>query len=172
MVQVILMRGVSGAGKSTWVEKNLPTRTVVSADYFQHDEDGIYRFRKERAPEAHNRCFKNFMDYARLYAQDEELSSMVLVVDNTNCSLLDIAPYYRVAEALGHPVKIVEIKCDPHVAAARTTHGAPGVTIGAMHQALVSERIPTWWNREVYDQEGNLVFKTPYDNGPKAPDRP
>ena len=43
--EVIVMQGVSGSGKSTYIKNNLPNATVVSADhFFVNAVTGVYEF--------------------------------------------------------------------------------------------------------------------------------
>ncbi len=158
---VIIMRGISGAGKDHWITKNIRTYHKISADLYQVDANGSYDYKKERASECHNKCVREFLNALMDHKDDDRVIDFNIVISNTNITAWEIAPYYRCAEAAGFPVKIVEIKCDPHVAAGRTQHGVPAVTIGVMHNALMMERIPPWWNREIYDQDGQIILSFP-----------
>lgn len=53
------------------------------------------------------------------------------------------------ASACGFAHEIVTILCDPAVAAARNVHGVPPEVVWGMHQALLAERLPTFWNHRV-----------------------
>ncbi len=142
-MNIILMRGLPGAGKTSWVQMNgdIP-RIVCSADDF-HMVDGVYRYDPKRISEAHDWCFKKYLHYAQLGEKG------FLIVDNTNTTMVEIAPYARVASALKIPFKIVYIYCDPLVAHLRGTHGVPFSTMLKMHKALMNEEVPPWWPQEI-----------------------
>lgn len=162
-VNVIIMRGISGAGKDHWLTRNITNCHKISADLYQVDAKGGYDYKKERATECHNKCLLDFANNLINYKEDgfTKAESITLAVSNTNITAWEIAPYYRLAEAAGYPVKIVEIRCDPYVAAARTQHGVPAVHIGIMHNSLMMERIPQWWKREIYDQDNQIILSFP-----------
>lgn len=45
-VEIIIMQGVSGSGKSTYIKSTFPAATVVSADhFFINAATGIYEFK-------------------------------------------------------------------------------------------------------------------------------
>ena len=46
-----------------------------------------------------------------------------IVVDNTNSTIAEIAPYYATAEALECEAEIVCVDCHPDLAASRNIHG-------------------------------------------------
>lgn len=145
-MKVIIMRGLPGSGKSTWRKANHLGDWFCSADSLFTDSHGNYSFDPARLPEAHDRCLRRFTEVAVLALQHEVFPrDKVFVVDNTNISVYEIAPYYRLAEAVGHDVEIVQIDCPPAVAAARNVHGVPELTIGRMAEALKREQLPPWW---------------------------
>lgn len=152
-MKCILCRGISGAGKSTWIERWLArpvnagkVAVVCSADHYQM-EGGVYVFRPERAAEAHRRCRKKFLSYFR---QDNDAPDCdFLFADNTNCSAWELSFYVGVCEVFGVDYEIIRIEIDPHEAARRTAHGgSPGV-IFAQWDRLRSERLPAHWKETV-----------------------
>jgi predicted kinase len=82
----------------------------------------------------------------------------LIVVDNTNTTVAEMAPYMAVAAAYGHDTKVVTIDCDPEVAAARNVHGVPVQTVKAQHDRIVKEtkNMPPWWSHEVHLHESRL----------------
>jgi predicted kinase len=142
-MDVIIMRGVPGAGKSWWVTRESgkhPVWSLASADIFMI-EGGVYNFRPDKLGEAHRRCLKMALDVMIA-------GTGVLFVDNTNCRAWEIAPYYQAALALGHTPKIIRFHCDPVVAWRRNTHGVPLKQVLAMHEAIMADVLPGW-NEEV-----------------------
>ncbi len=74
-------------------------------------------------------------------------NSQTVVVDNTNTTIAEIAPYAALALAYGHEMEIVYVSCDPAVAAARNIHGVSDLVIGQMVQRLrdLPASLPPWW---------------------------
>ena len=65
------------------------------------------------------------------------------MVDNTNISRVEMAPYVQVAAALGYEVEVVRVRCDPRVAAQRNVHGVPSGTVYRMYRDM--ERPVSYW---------------------------
>ncbi|MBP9827687.1 ATP-binding protein [Patescibacteria group bacterium] len=111
-MHVILLRGISGSGKSTWIKNNQPQATVVSADHLFIQPDGSYKFDQTRLGEAHQKCFKAFIEAL-------QKGSELIIVDNTNVTAWEMSPYIIGARAFGATVEIMTFDCDPEVAIAR-----------------------------------------------------
>lgn len=155
---VRIYRGITGAGKSHWANHWIRTGyqgpasslRTLSADHFWVDsKTKEYRFDPTRIGEAHAWCFRCYLDALR------EAFYRCLVVDNTNLHAWELAPYVQAANAYGVAHQIVTVWCDPAVAVRRNVHGVPAKVVFAMHQTLVSERLPGHWNHEVLYPEGN-----------------
>lgn len=111
-MNVIILRGISGSGKSTWAKKEYPTATIASADHYFLQADGSYLFDGAKLQDAHTACFRTFID--ALIRKDA-----VVIVDNTNVELWEITPYSLAAQAFGYTVQLITFVCDPDVAIAR-----------------------------------------------------
>lgn len=111
-MKVVILRGISGSGKSTWVKNNAVNSTVVSADNFFVQADGNYVFDETKLQEAHRTCYREFL--TALERKDE-----LIVVDNTNITAWEMSPYIALAEAKGYTVEILTLQVDPEVAIAR-----------------------------------------------------
>lgn len=135
-----IMRGIPGAGKSTWLRDNAPLTVVFSADSFHTDSDGVYRYDPAKAGAAHDACLKGFTDWL-VYADGQPQTDVA--VDNTNTTLAEIAPYYRLAEAFGLDVEVVWVVADPRLAAERGRHAVPAATVARM--AMSVEPLPPRW---------------------------
>lgn len=121
---VTILRGVSGAGKSTYTQRNHPDALVCSADhFFGHGED--YKFDPKKIGQAHEFCFKTFK--TAVNAQTPSI-----VVDNTNTQKWEFERYVKYAQDNGYTVNVVRLKVDPKVAAARNVHGVPFETVMRM----------------------------------------
>lgn len=142
-MNIVILIGISGAGKSTYA-KTLPRPIIVSADDF-FMVGGEYKFDPSKLDAAHGRCLAAFIETAREYGGRTLESEPTLVVDNTNTTLAEIAPYYAIARAYGHQVRIVKFICDPHVAAARNRHGVPLETCKRQNRNIENLALPPFW---------------------------
>lgn len=146
---VIILRGAQGSGKTFFLQsgriweyfKPGRVRYTCSADYWMVNERGEYEFVPAKLPEAHAKCllsFVNYMDTGR---------DTTVVVDNTNSTVAEIAPYYALGQAYGHEVIIVTLDVDPEVAFQRQLHGVSRVGFNSMVLRLKEQEIlfPPWW---------------------------
>lgn len=145
MKRVIILRGVPGSGKSTFIGKEYPEAMVVSADHFFVEEDGVYRFDGTKIQAAHGQCF-------RRYIEAIQTGKELIVVDNTSLSVIEIAPYVAGAEAFGYDVEIVSLMCDPVVAAGRNVHQVSTEKVQLMAERMekgTRQFLGRWKHREV-----------------------
>jgi predicted kinase len=137
-MKVIIMRGVSGSGKSTYVRENFSGAVVCSSDnYFM--EDGEYKFNPGKLDQAHLECYRSFCEALGNKAE-------VIVVDNTNIRLMEMSPYIMAAKMAGADYHIVKCICDPEVAGERNLHGVPKASILRMQKNM--EMVPPFWKKE------------------------
>jgi len=140
------MIGVSGSGKSTYIKNNLQGYVVCSADHF-FMQDGKYVFEPAKLGEAHASSVRNFVN-----ACTSNLTK--IVVDNTNTSIEQIAPYYAVAKAFGYKVKFVKMNTDLDVCASRNLHGVGRKSIDGMSFNLSRLNLPKFWDFELIEVKG------------------
>lgn len=154
-MQVYIMRGLPGSGKSTWISRhanNPSTLRIVSADKYHVNSKGVYEYKLENAKAAHDNCLLSYMESLlnyrdlinRGFGHLNELQC--IYVDNTNTSVWEIAPYYRLAEIYGHKVEIVQFICSVETSLIRNIHKVPPSTIWKMYQNLLTEKLPPHWN--------------------------
>ena len=150
-MKVIILRGISGAGKSTYANNMLIASEtkgavrVVSSDMFMTDMDGNYLFDFRKLPECHAKCLRYFNEEVQ-----RKNHADTLIVDNTNLTLEEIAPYYALVDAYGHNVEIITITCDKMLAHSRNVHSVPSATIDRMLDTLHSNwKLPARWKHTI-----------------------
>ena len=122
--RVVILRGISGAGKSTYIQKHFPQAAVVSADHY-FSRGGGYKFDPLLLSKAHGSCLWNFQ---KAVCQHKPL----VVVDNTNTRVQEMRQYIEYAKQHGYSVEVVRLKVDPEVAAQRNVHGVSADVIQQM----------------------------------------
>ena len=141
---VIILRGPSGAGKSTYAKKFKGALVVSADDYFMMN--GEYVFNPAGLPHAHARCLREFTHAVTSPDSKDD----VIIVDNTNTSATEVAPYAELAQAYGHEMKIVTFVGDAVKAARRNIHRVPATGVVAMAMRIEENNkfFPRWWPQE------------------------
>lgn len=127
--KVVIMRGISGSGKSTYIKKHYPDALVCSADHFFEKDDGSYQFNAKQLGIAHGICMKKFK---KALAHGTDL----VVVDNTNTKAREFRPYLMAAQHAGYEIEIVRLETPVDVAAARNAHGVPEEAVQRMSDRM------------------------------------
>jgi predicted kinase len=151
---VVVLSGVSGSGKSSFVssftskaEENNIRWQKFSADDFFYNADGEYKFDPRYLGQAHQRCLREFAEAAQQgYNPYKKEERDFLLVDNTNTTALEIAPYAALSGAYNRPLILVTFVCDPFVAAERNKGRAPLSVVFEQDQRLRAREIPGFWN--------------------------
>jgi predicted kinase len=139
MTHIIILRGISGAGKSTMVEKISKDRKykdvfICSSDHY-FMKDGQYKYNPDKIIDAHNYCMRRFL-------MELPNNHEAIFVDNTNIQMWHFMGYVQVAQALGCTIEIVEVKRDLKNCVRENIHGVPLVCIEAMNKLW--EESPAW----------------------------
>jgi predicted kinase len=148
-MKIIILRGPSLSGKSTFTKEfNEETTAVCSADFFFEERAKLAGTTYERAfnpamlGTAHGTCLANFVELVTV----DECAYDTVIVDNTNCSAVEVAPYLALAQAYEHEVEIVQFECPLEVLLERSNgHGCPQHAIEGQYRALHEEKLPPWW---------------------------
>lgn len=99
MKELFILRGVSGAGKST-VAKVLSEDgkwPICEADHWHYDEDGVYNWKAENLHFAHRSC-QDRVSEAMLYDVKR------IIVSNTCTTEKELKPYIDLAEKYSYTV--------------------------------------------------------------------
>ena len=149
--KVVILRGLPGSGKSTYATKRMEGQsgTICSAD----DHPGLYNEAMEidftKLGDAHDGCFDRFVKACRRAVLIPVRGSLI-IVDNTNTTLAEMAPYRMFARQQGIEVEFVTVDADlgpldadPEGLAARTIHNVPTRSIEAMRDRW--EDLPPFW---------------------------
>lgn len=154
--KVVILRGLPGSGKSTYATQRMEghSGTICSADDFP----GLYNEAMEidftKLGDAHDACFTRFVKACSRAAtaawlRNFPVSNAVIIVDNTNITLAEMAPYRMFARHQGLAVEFVTAvgPCDdiytPGFLAARNIHNVPAESIARMRDRW--ENLPPFW---------------------------
>lgn len=152
MKRVIILRGVSGSGKTTYAFRLAQgnDNVIVSTDYF-FMKSGKFVYEASKIQEAHSETLKNFIEVVTAGKHS------TIFVDNTNTSVAELAPYAAIATAYGYSVKIITLIVSPNVAAERSSHRVPIEVIRKQASTLESNNphIPRRWEHEIIVEEAS-----------------
>lgn len=149
-MKVWIYSGLPGSGKTTLIARRHGTAPVCRTDDHFTKPDGSYVYIPSQIGIAHAECLRKFIDNCRQEWAAGEIAIDDLIVDNTNTTYAEIAPYAAIALAYGHELQIVTVECDPVKAYRRNKHLVPLETIMEMDKALRTRTIAPWWPHEVY----------------------
>ncbi len=95
---LIILRGVSGAGKSTVADMLAEGLwPVCEADQYHYTEDGVYDWKPENMNKAHKWCQDMVRDAM-------EINLEKIIVSNTSTSEKELQPYLVMATLYGYQV--------------------------------------------------------------------
>ena len=121
MKELILLRGLPGAGKSTYA-KSIGGRHAEADQYFM--EDGEYKFDASKLKDAHLWCQSIVDSYMRNNLER-------VTVSNTFTQEWEMQPYYDLAEKYGYTVYSIIVE-NRH--GNKSVHNVPEETVNNMRQ--------------------------------------
>jgi predicted kinase len=138
---LIILRGLPGAGKSSWIRErflnvtpfglapeNFDGPVTVSADHYFTDLNGNYRFDVTKLGPAHAAAQCNLVKALKA-------GKTLVIVDNTHTTKWEYALAYELGRAFGYDTNVVSLfdgGCTDVELFERNTHGVPLETIQAM----------------------------------------
>lgn len=146
----VVLRGVSGSGKS-FIAKMIaadalaasrPVKIHSADNFFVNPISLAYEFNPSKLGEAHATCLKSFL------LNIQVVGNGICVVDNTNTTVAEFAPYVAFASAFGWETMIVTVRTDWRVAAERNTHGVPAAGVEAQAKRITQNDplVPPFWD--------------------------
>jgi hypothetical protein len=149
--KVIILSGIPGAGKTflaqAWQEQWRKTgrdhsMEIVSADLYWIERS--ISFEPAKLSLAHHWCFRKFLMAVDGRNGDVDL----VVVDNTNLTAVEIAPYHLAGSAFGYHVEITRLLIPHEIAWSRQVHGVPLGSFLSMVDGFkeAPQSFPGWWN--------------------------
>mgnify|MGYP003423652501 FL=1 len=121
---LLLVRGLPGSGKSTFVHSIAPLDFAwEEADHYMIDDDGNYKFEPNKLEYAHQCCQENTRNHL--------LSGTSVAVANTSTTEKEVEIYKKIAEEAGANFVslIVENRNNTE-----SIHGVPDHTLVAMRK--------------------------------------
>jgi predicted kinase len=127
--KIIILKGISGSGKSTVAELFSEPKTICCADDYYVGNDGVYRFNGEEIGKAHQACKDKFLRHI----DDPVITN--IIISNTNTKPSDYQFYIDEAEKRGISVihLVVEKRHDND-----NLHGTPDHVIQRQYNNLKS----------------------------------
>lgn len=127
---VVIIRGISGAGKSTFANLFAEPKSICTADDFFYDNVGKYNFDPSKLGQAHGECQNKFECALR------DKSIKTVLVANTNVKPSDYQYYMDKAAEYG--VKVISVVLEKRHDN-KSVHGVPDVVLQRQHDALKND---------------------------------
>ncbi len=117
-MDVIILRGIPGSGKSTYADSVSDDDTTICSAYQYFTISGYYEFNPSLLRKAHNRCYDRFISAM-------EFGRKLTIVDNTNTRLWEFERYLDSAESYGAKVRVCRMVADVETCIRRQVHNVP-----------------------------------------------
>jgi len=131
MKDLILVRGVPGAGKSSIadiIKHGRADRYMIATDDYFTDRDGNYKFDGSKIVENHAKCL-NAVDFN----MNDDSGYEIIIVHNTFTEELHMKPYFDLAAKHGWRVHTIIVE-NRHGSA--STHDVPQHSVDKMKKQL------------------------------------
>lgn len=142
---VLILSGIPGSGKTHLTRKirgEYIDMCHVSAD---HHVDYTLRINHGTFAKAHDACRRDYLTAIMIK------KPQLIVVDNTNLSAWEIAPYYLFAETMGYNAHILRIQTPFEVCLERQAHAVPEKTMQRMRKNFERRDVLPWWSATDYE---------------------
>jgi len=142
-LNLVIMVGLPGSGKSTFIKK-LPNPIICSADHY-FEKSGQYKFDVTKLSEAHSQCMNKAHD-------NMLMKKPTIVIDNTNLTDKERIPYENMAEKYGYEITYVVFepnKQDIKQLARRNLHGVDAAKLEVMAKKF----------RPPSGEKGKIIYK-------------
>lgn len=139
MINLIIIRGLPGSGKSTTARKCFPCFKHYEADQYFIDLHGRYDFKQTELPRAHNWCFNK--------VKTELSCGNSVVVSNTFTTIKEMERYYNLRNIIPN-LEITIWECTGNFG---NIHNVPVETLIKMQKRW--QIVPSSW--EVHQIESN-----------------
>ena len=166
---VIILRGVPGSGKSYFIKETIKELNleedqykICSADNHFINENGEYKFVRNKIKEAHEQCYKDFMECLDKSTEEKKI---VVFVDNTNTKFWEFSKYLQLGSKENKTL-VVSIrlpkKSDLHTKVEegtfldRNTHGVPSSAVKRMYDSFQS--FEKKWLKQEFNKENIFSF--------------
>jgi len=140
------MQGLPGSGKTHYTKAHFQNAVICSSEHF-FEVNGVYKFDKTQLSWAHGNCFKRAVEAVTSGAPE-------VIIDNTNTTELECAPYMALANAFGCDSRIIRIDADVDLCSDRNIHNVPLRTIMDLSDRLRRFRPLKWWNFHIVRNYG------------------
>lgn len=127
----LLVRGLPGSGKTTYVKDMCPDYLHYEADMY-FEQDGDYNFDNSKLGDAHRWCLANFNLAIK--------RGLNVAVANTFTTMKEMRNYLKVAKEAGYEITIVEMKTNYG-----SIHNVPQSTLDRMQSRW--QKVPS----DMYD---------------------
>ncbi|KAK6961364.1 2p 3p-cyclic-nucleotide 3p-phosphodiesterase [Biomphalaria glabrata] len=154
---MFIMRGLSGSGKSTIVQKikSIYAKAVVcSADDYFYSKDGVYNHDHNLLGAAHADCQSKA-------AQACQQNAPIIVIDNTNVKRWEMKYYADLGNVHGYVIVTVQPKTpwkmDPVQLAQRNKHGVPYDILKKKVQ-MFDDVVPVYYGWFLCEKKSNSLM--------------
>lgn len=120
-IDLIIIRGWPGSGKSTFAKKAFPDRKHREADQFFVGANGVYKFDARKLGNAHHFCQES--------VKEALLKGEKVVVSNTFIKLSEMTFYIDLCKYYSKTFRIIELKGD-----FENVHGVPSEKVKSMKE--------------------------------------